>query len=71
MTSKIYSKVAAACFVCCGMTAALTSCNDFIDVDPQGVISEDLAMCQPDEAMTGTPIRFTSGPTAMCRQTMP
>ena len=24
-------------------TAALTSCNDFIDVEPQGVISEDLA----------------------------
>ena len=52
MTSKIYSKVAAACLVCCGMTAALTSCNDFIDVDPQGVISEDLAMSQPDEMVT-------------------
>ena len=52
MISKIYSKVAAACFVCCGMTAALTSCDDFIDVDPQGVISEDLAMSQPDEMVT-------------------
>ncbi|MCR4957972.1 MAG: RagB/SusD family nutrient uptake outer membrane protein [Prevotella sp.] len=52
MITKIYKKVAAACFVCCGMTAALTSCNDFIDVDPQGVISEDLAMSQPDEMVT-------------------
>ena len=52
MISKIYSKVAAACFVCCGITAALTSCDDFIDVDPQGVISEDLAMSQPDEMVT-------------------
>ncbi len=30
----------------------LTSCNDFIDVEPQGVISEDLAMSQPDEMVT-------------------
>ena len=30
----------------------LSSCNDFIDVDPQGVISEDLAMSQPDEMVT-------------------
>ena len=52
MKTNIYKKVAAACFVCCGMTAALTSCDDFIDVDPQGVISEDLAMSQPDEMVT-------------------
>ena len=45
-------KIAAACFVCCGITAALTSCDDFIDVEPQGVISEDLAMGQPDEMVT-------------------
>ncbi len=52
MNTKIYKKVAAACLVCCGITAALTSCNDFIDVEPQGVISEDLAMSQPDEMVT-------------------
>ena len=33
-------------------TAPLTSCNDFIDVEPQGVISENLAMSQPDEMVT-------------------
>ncbi len=33
-------------------TAALTSCDDFIDVEPQGVISEDLAMSQPNEMVT-------------------
>jgi len=33
-------------------TAALTSCNDFIDVEPQGVISEGLAMSQPEEMVT-------------------
>ena len=52
MNTKIYKKVAAACLVSCGITAALTSCNDFIDVEPQGVISEDLAMSQPDEMVT-------------------
>ena len=52
MNTKIYKKVAAACLVCCGITAALTSCNDFIDVEPQGVISEDLAMSQPEEMVT-------------------
>ena len=31
---------------------ALTSCNDFIDVEPQGVISEELAMSQPNEMVT-------------------
>jgi hypothetical protein len=30
----------------------LSSCNDFIDVEPQGVISEGLAMSQPDEMVT-------------------
>ncbi len=52
MKTKYIKKIAAACFVCCGITAALTSCNDFIDVEPQGVISEDLAMSQPDEMVT-------------------
>lgn len=52
MITNLYKKVAAACLVCCGMTTALTSCNDFIDVDPQGVISEDLAMSQPEEMVT-------------------
>ena len=32
--------------------ATFTSCNDFIDVQPQGVISEDLAMSQPNEMVT-------------------
>ncbi len=52
MNTKIYKKIAAAGLVCCGMAATLTSCNDFIDVEPQGVISEDLAMSQPDEMVT-------------------
>ena len=30
----------------------LSSCNDFIDVEPQGVISEELAMSQPNEMVT-------------------
>jgi hypothetical protein len=30
----------------------LTSCNDFIDVTPKGVINEDLAMSQPEEMVT-------------------
>ena len=42
--------------VCCGISATLTSCDktfdNFIDVEPQGVISEDLAMSQPDEMVT-------------------
>ena len=41
---------------CCGMAVTLTSCeksfDNFIDVEPQGVISEDLAMSQPDEMVT-------------------
>ena len=31
MITKIYNKVAAACLVCCGITAALTSCTEDID----------------------------------------
>jgi len=30
----------------------LSSCNDFIDVEPKGVISEGLAMSQPEEMVT-------------------
>ena len=30
----------------------LTSCNDFIDVTPKGVINEELAMSQPEEMVT-------------------
>lgn len=33
-------------------TATLTSCNDFIDVTPKGVISEGLAMSQTEEMVT-------------------
>ena len=33
-------------------SSLFTSCNDFIDVEPKGVISEDLAMSQPDEMVT-------------------
>ena len=36
----------------CLLVIGLASCNDFIDVEPQGVISEDLAMSQPDEMVT-------------------
>ena len=52
MKTNIFNKVAAACLVCCGFAATFTSCNDFIDVEPRGVISEDLAMSQPDEMVT-------------------
>ena len=44
--------------ICAGAVLAgtLNSCestfNDFIDVEPQGVISEDLAMSQPEEMLT-------------------
>jgi len=34
------------------MTATMTSCDDFIEVEPKGVISEDLAMSQPEEMLT-------------------
>ncbi|MCH5311047.1 MAG: RagB/SusD family nutrient uptake outer membrane protein [Prevotella sp.] len=34
--------------VLCG-SVALTSCDDFIDVEPQGVVSEQLAMENPDK----------------------
>ena len=36
----------------CLTVIVTASCNDFIDVEPQGVISEDLAMSQPDEMVT-------------------
>ncbi len=53
---KVIYKAFCAGFVCFAMTAALTSCeksfDNFIDVTPQGVISEDLAMSQPDEMVT-------------------
>ena len=41
----IYKALCAGVFAC----GTLTSCNDFIDVEPKGVISENLAMSQPDE----------------------
>ena len=44
----IYKAICAGLIVC----GTLVSCNDFIDVEPQGVISEDLAMSQPDEMVT-------------------
>ena len=44
----IYKAICAGLIVC----GTLTSCNDFIDVEPKGVISEDLAMSQPDEMVT-------------------
>ena len=44
----IYKAICAGLIVC----GTLTSCNDFIDVEPKGVISEDLAMSQPEEMVT-------------------
>lgn len=44
---KIFRYILAASFV---FTA--TSCDDFINVDPQGVIDEDLARQSPDEMVT-------------------
>ena len=44
----IYKSICAGLIVC----GTLTSCNDFIDVTPKGVINEDLAMSQPEEMVT-------------------
>ena len=44
----IYQAICAGLIVC----GALTSCNKFIDVEPKGVISEGLAMSQPEEMVT-------------------
>ena len=52
MITKYIKNIAVAGLLCCGISTVLTSCNDFIDVEPQGVISEDLAMSQPDEMVT-------------------
>ena len=53
---KAIYKAFCAGLACCGMAVTLTSCeksfDNFIDVEPQGVISEDLAMSQPDEMVT-------------------
>ena len=49
---KTTYKVLCTGFVGCMMALAFTSCDDFIDVEPKGVISEDLAMSQPDEMVT-------------------
>ena len=38
--------------MCWGMTTTFTSCDDFIDVEPKGVINEDLAGSQPEEMVT-------------------
>ena len=52
MITKYIKNIAFAGLLGFAATAALTSCDDFIDVEPQGVISEDLAMSQPDEMVT-------------------
>jgi len=56
MITKYIKNIAVAGLVSCGITATLTSCektfDKFIDVEPQGVISEDLAMSQPEEMVT-------------------
>ena len=62
--------------ICYVANATLTSCNDFINVEPQGVINEELAMSQPNEltqnsVTTGTPIRLISGLMATSPLTMP
>ena len=38
--------------MCWGMTTTFISCDDFIDVEPKGVINEDLAGSQPEEMVT-------------------
>ncbi len=51
MTTKIYKNIyalSALCFLC----GLCVSCSDFIDVEPQGVISEELAMSEPDKMVT-------------------
>ena len=52
MITKYIKNIAFAGLLGFAATAALTSCDDFIDVEPQGVISEDLAMSQPNEMVT-------------------
>ena len=49
---KTIYKAFCAGLVCCGITATLVSCDDFIDVEPKGVISEGLAMSQPEQMVT-------------------
>ena len=49
---KTIYKVFSAGLAGCAIGLTLTSCNDFIDVEPQGVISENLAMSQPNELVT-------------------
>lgn len=41
----------------CG-ALSLVACNKFIDVEPKGVISEDLAMSQPEEMVTAAYARL-------------
>ena len=52
MITKYIKNIAFAGLVGFATSASLSSCNDFIDVEPQGVISEDLAMSQPNEMVT-------------------
>ena len=52
MITKYIKNIAFAGLVGFATAASLSSCNDFIDVEPQGVISEDLAMSQPNEMVT-------------------
>ena len=48
----IYKVLAISCLV------ALMGCDKFIDVEPKGVISEDLAMSQPEEMVTAAYARL-------------
>ena len=51
MTTKIYKNIYALSVLCL-LSGAFVSCSDFIDVEPQGVISEELAMSEPDKMVT-------------------
>ena len=57
MITKTIKHIAAAGLVC-AMSVSLTSCNDYIDVQPQGVINEDLAMSQPEEMLNAAYARL-------------
>ena len=58
MITKYIKNIAFAGLLGFAATAALTSCDDFIDVEPQGVISEDLAMSQPNEMVTAAYVKL-------------
>lgn len=50
--SNIFKNVVALGVFAFSAGLLLTSCDDFIEVEPRGVINEDLAMSQPDEMVT-------------------